>query len=217
MLNRLREPVNGITHLAAAVFALGGLVILVLLSWGDARLMVSAGIFGLSLTVLFLASGLYHSVVASSIVIQRLRKFDHAAIFLLIAGSYTPISVFYLDGAWRWGLLTLVWTFATVGIIIKLFIIDAPRWLNTGAYLAMGWMAIFAIPELLKNMPPEVVVWMALGGTLYTVGAIVYVLERPVLKRGVFGYHELWHVFVILAGASHYMGVAITVLQSSGM
>ena len=165
MLQRLREPVNGVTHLAAAVFALLGWVILVVLGWGDTLRLIGASIFGLSLTVLFLASGLYHSVVASPLVIQRLRKFDHAAIFLLIAGTYTPICVLYLDGVWRWGLLAVVWTIAVAGIIFKLIIIDAPRWLSTSAYLAMGWMAIFAVPELLKSMPPEVTLWMFLGTT----------------------------------------------------
>ena len=217
IFDRLREPVNGITHLAASVFALGGWVILVVLGWGDTLKLVVASVFGLSLTTLFLASGLYHSVVASPLVVQRLRKFDHAAIFLLIAGTYTPITALYLGNAWRWGLLAVVWIIAAAGIIFKLFVIDAPRWLSTGAYLAMGWMAVFAVPELLKSMPPEVVLWMALGGALYTVGAGVYLLEKPNFKPGVFGYHELWHVFVILAGASHFLGIAYALNESSGL
>jgi hemolysin III len=208
MLSKLREPVNGLTHLIASAAALLGLIVLILLSWGDVTRLISAGVFGLSLTTLFLASGLYHSIKASPEVIKRLRLFDHAAIYLLIAGTYTPICVQYLNGSWRWGLLGVVWAMALIGIIAKIFTVDAPRWLTTGIYLAMGWMAVIAIHQLVRTMPLTVIVWMAVGGAFYTLGAVGYIIQRPVLRPGRFGYHEVWHIFVILAGASHYIGIA---------
>jgi hemolysin III len=217
MISRFREPVNGLTHLLAAIPAFLGWIALIILGWGDSLQLIGACIFGLSLTVLFIASGLYHSVIASAEVIQRLRKFDHAAIYLLIAGTYTPICLQFLDGAWRWGLLLVVWTLAIAGIVIKLRFIDAPRWLNTAPYLVLGWMAILAVPELLSSMPLIVVIWMAVGGGLYTLGAISYLLGWPVLKPGVFGNHELWHIFVILAGASHFAGIAISIAGPPGL
>ncbi|MCK4724176.1 MAG: hemolysin III family protein, partial [Anaerolineales bacterium] len=116
MISKLREPVNGLTHLVAAAIALVGLVILVVLGWGQPGKVISLVIYGISLVTLFLASGLYHSVIATPRVLQRLRKFDHSAIFLLIAGTYTPICINLLDGFWKWGLLGIVWGLALTGI-----------------------------------------------------------------------------------------------------
>lgn len=215
MLSKLREPVNGLTHLISAVAAFCGLFFLLALSWGNPVRVIGAGVFGLSLTLMFLASGLYHSVKGSPAVINRLRMFDHAAIFLLIAGTYTPICLLYLSGGWRWGFLGTVWSLAFIGSVVKSFIYDAPRGLTAGVYLVMGWMVVVAINQFLQSVPAAVIFWIAAGGAFYTVGAIGYILKRPVLKPGVFGFHELWHVFVILAGASHYIGIAMAISSAS--
>jgi hemolysin III len=217
MFSGLREPVNGLTHLVAAGAACIGLVFLVLLSRDDTPRLIGAVIFGLSLTTLFLASGLYHSIQGSSELILRLRMIDHAAIFLLIAGTYTPICLQYLSGLWRWGLLAVVWVMALAGIVTKLFKLDAPRAVTTGIYLVMGWMAVVALPSLLSVMPTGVILLMALGGAFYTIGAVGYIFKRPILKPGVFGFHEVWHIFVILAGVSHYIGIALALMDSTGL
>ncbi|MGD8604494.1 MAG: hemolysin III family protein [Anaerolineales bacterium] len=217
MFLNLREPINGLTHLLAAAASLVGSVVLIVLGWSHPAQLVGAAVFGSSLTILFLASGLYHSVRGSQTTILRLRMFDHAAIYLLIAGTYTPICLWYLSGGWRWGLLGIVWAMALTGIVTKVFLLDTPRGLTTGIYLAMGWMAVIALGPLLRSMPPGVMLWMAIGGAFYTLGAMGYIFKRPILKPGVFGFHEVWHIFVILAGASHYIGMALALVDSTGL
>lgn len=204
----LREPVNAVTHLAAAVAAAFGLVALLVLGRGDAVRMGSLLVYGLSLVLLFAASGIYHSVNAGPVVTARLRKFDHAAIYLLIAGTYTPICLGFFTGFWQWGMVALIWTLALVGIVVKLFVIRAPRWTTAGVYLVMGWLGAIGAGEIWRQMPPTAIGWLVLGGALFTVGAVIYVLKRPDPWPGVFGFHEIWHIFIILAALAHFILIA---------
>ncbi|MCJ7701558.1 MAG: hemolysin III family protein [Anaerolineales bacterium] len=208
MLSKLREPVNGLTHLVAAAIALVGLVILVVIGWEQSGKVISLVIYGISLVTLFLASGLYHSVLATPRVVQRLRKFDHSAIFLLIAGTYTPICTNLLAGFWKWGLLGIVWGLALAGIGVKIFFINAPRWVTAGVYILMGWLSIFGIREMLVTMPVGAIIWLAAGGLIYTLGAVVYITKRMDFLPGVFGFHEVWHIFVILGALAHFIMIA---------
>ena len=208
MLTKLREPVNGLTHLVAAAIALVGLVILVVLGWGQPGKVISLVIYGISLVTLFLASGLYHSVIATPRVLQRLRKFDHSAIFLLIAGTYTPICINLLEGFWKWGLLGIVWGLALAGIGVKSFFINAPRWVTAGVYLLMGWLSILGIREILDAMPVGAITWLVAGGLIYTLGAVVYITKRMDFLPDVFGFHEVWHIFVILGALAHFIMIA---------
>lgn len=208
MISKLREPVNGLTHLVAAAIALVGLVILVVLGWGQPGKVISLVIYGISLVTLFLASGLYHSVIATPSVLQRLRKFDHSAIFLLIAGTYTPICINLLDGFWKWGLLGIVWGLALTGIGVKIFFINAPRWATAGVYILMGWLAILGIREILASMPVGAITWLVAGGLIYTLGAVVYITKRMDFLPDVFGFHEVWHIFVILGALAHFIMIA---------
>ena len=145
MLTKLREPVNGLTHLIAAGAALIGMILLLILGWGQPGKLISLLIYGLSLILLFLASGLYHSITANPKALVKLRKFDHSAIYLLIAGTYTPICFNMLEGFWKWGMLGIVWGLALIGIGVKIFFIKAPRWMTVGVYLFMGWLCILGI------------------------------------------------------------------------
>lgn len=215
MPSKLREPINGVTHLLAAGAAFIGTIVLVYLGRDSVANWVGAAIFGVTLTTLFLASGLYHSIQGSAELILRLRMFDHAAIYLLIAGTYTPICLQYLTGGWRWGLLGFVWAMAVAGVVTKILKIDAPRGFTTGIYLAMGWTAVIALGPLLGGMPSSVMLWMALGGAFYTLGAVGYIFKRPILKPGVFGFHEVWHIMVMLAAACHYIGIALALTDSA--
>ena len=208
MLSKLREPVNGLTHLVAGAIALVGLPILVVLGWGQPVKVISLMIYGISLVTLFLASGLYHSVVATPKVLQRLRKFDHSAIFLLIAGTYTPICINLLEGFWKWGLLGIVWGLALAGIGVKSFLINAPRWVTAGVYILMGWLAILGIREILAAMPVGAITWLVAGGLIYTLGAVVYITKRMDFRPDVFGFHEVWHIFVILGALAHFIMIA---------
>lgn len=212
MLNELREPVNSLTHWAGALLALAGLVALLVVGWDTPAKIVSLSIYGLSLIGMFSASATYHMVRVKDRALEIFRKVDHAAIYLLIAGTYTPFCVNAFEGFWKWGMLTIIWSLAVIGIIVKIFYIRAPRWLNAGIYLVMGWLAVAAGGQMLAALPAWVFTWLIIGGALYTVGAVVYITKIFNFKPGVFGFHEMWHIFVLLAAAAHYvavMGVAI--------
>ncbi len=207
-LQKFREPVSGLTHLFAAVAAVLGLGLLLWLGRTDLPKAVALLVFGLSVIFLFSASAAYHLVKAAPEVILRLRKLDHAAIYVLIAGSYTPICLYFFTGFWRWGLLGIIWAMALVGVIVKLFIIRAPRWLTAGIYLLMGWLSALAVQEMLRSMPPAALSWLVAGGLFYTVGALIYITKKLDFYPGVFGFHEVWHIFVILGCLSHYIVIA---------
>lgn len=204
MPQRVREPVNGLTHLVAAVVALVGLIGLVYLARDDVAKLASLGIYGLTLVLMFTASALYHLIKAGPRVTLFLRKLDHSAIYLLIAGTYTPICLHYFTGFWRFGFLAVIWFLALLGIAVKLVVIRAPRGLTAGLYLMMGWLSVAAVGEILSTMPPGALVWLLLGGFFFTAGAAIYILKKPDIFPGVFGFHEVWHIFVILGSFSHF-------------
>jgi len=155
---------------------------------------VAFGIFSFSLVALYGASALYHLLPVSQSGVARLRRLDHMTIFLLIAGTYTPICVLALEGGWRVGLLGLVWTLALCGIVFKLFWMGTPRWLSVGISLAMGWLAVIAASAIFRAIPPAGIAWILYDGLIYSAGALIYALKRPNLVPGVFGFHELWHL-----------------------
>jgi hemolysin III len=207
-LLKIREPFNALSHLAGAAIALPGTYML--LVWGGttpARF-VSLLIYGASLMGMFTASGVYHAVDAEPRIIARLRKVDHSAIYLLIVGTYTPLCVIAFTGFWQWGMLTIIWSLALVGIVVKMFTIHAPRWFAAGVYLAMGWLSLIAVSEILQRLAPSTIIWLAAGGLLYTLGAVIYITKKGNFFPGVFGFHELWHVFVLLGAGAHFMAVA---------
>jgi len=212
MLKKIREPVNSLTHWAGAVLALAGLIALLIVGWSTPAKIVSLAVYGLSLIAMFSASATYHMVRAKEKVLLILRKLDHSAIYLLIAGTYTPFCVNAFDGFWKWGMLGVIWTLAAIGIVVKVFYIKAPRWLNAGIYVVMGWLCVGAAGQMLAALPAWVFGWLLAGGVIYTVGAVVYITKIFNFWPGVFGFHEVWHIFVLLAAAAHFvavMGVAV--------
>ena len=208
MYERLRDPVSGLTHLFAAILSLAGLIFLLVLAWGDRGRVASLAIYGASLVLLFSASATYHMVKGREELIEALRKFDHAAIYLLIAGSYTPLCWNIFTGFWKWGLLGIIWGMAIIGIIVKMFIIRAPRWVSAGIYLLMGWLAILGLKEILSTLPAGAIAWLAAGGIIYTLGAVVYITKKLDFIPGKFGFHEVWHIFVMLGALAHYILIA---------
>ena len=208
MLNQLREPVNGLTHFFAAIVAVIGLIALIILGWNNLVKEVSLSIYGISLILLFAASATYHMVKAGPKIIAILRKLDHSAIYLLIAGTYTPFCAVMFTGFWKWGLLVIIWSLALIGIVVKMFIMNAPRWLSAGVYVMMGWLCIAAIGEMLRVLPVGALVWLLIGGVVYTVGAIVYITKALDFLPGKFGFHEVWHIFVILGALAHFIAIA---------
>jgi hemolysin III len=139
--------------------------------------------------------------------VAKLRLLDHVAIFVLIAGTYTPFCLLALDGGWRWGLLALIWGLALCGVLLKLLWMGAPRWLSVILYLGMGWVAVIAAPALLQAVPAGGMAWVLAGGLVYSAGALVYGFKRPNPIPGSFGFHELWHLFVIAGSACHFWAV----------
>jgi hemolysin III len=207
MSKHFREPVNSLTHWVGAILALIGLIALLLVGWGTPAKVISLAIYGASLIFLFSASATYHTVNRKDKVLEIFRKVDHAAIFLLIAGTYTPFCVNAFTGFWKWGMLSILWSLALIGIIVKVFYIRSPRWLNAGIYVVMGWLGIAAAGQILNVLPVWVIGWLLAGGIIYTLGAVVYSTKIFNFIPGVFGFHEIWHIFVILAAAAHFVAV----------
>lgn len=201
---KLREPINALTHLVAAGISFIGLLVLLFFGWGDISKVVTFLIYGISLILLFLASGIYHSSISQDSTLLKLRKFDHSAIYLLIAGTYTPICIHFFSGFWQNGMVALIWSLAIIGVLVKVFIINSPRWITAGIYLMMGWLAIIGVQEIIRTMPIPAIFWLVIGGLMYTIGAIIYITKKLDIKPGVFGFHEVWHVFVILGAFSHF-------------
>lgn len=203
----IREPFNAISHAAGALLALIGSVFLLLKGGGIPAHTAALAVYGISLVSLFSASAAYHCAVVKPATLQKLRKFDHSAIYLLIAGTYTPFCVIAFTGFWQWGMLAIIWSLAAAGIIAKLFIINTPRWVTAGLYIAMGWLSVFAITEFQRQLAPISIALMLAGGLLYTLGAVIYITRKGNFFPGVFGFHELWHVAVMLGAATHYAAV----------
>ncbi len=206
MISKFRDPVSGLIHFFSAVLALAGLVILLILTRGEGLKQLSMAVYGVSLVTLFSASAIYHlAKPAAESVLLKLRKFDHSAIYVLIAGTYTPICINFFTGWLRLGFLTLIWGIALAGVIVKLFVIKAPRWVTAGVYLVMGWMAVLVIKPMLQSMPAAALWWMLAGGLTYSIGAVIYITKKLDFWPGVFGFHEVWHVFVSLAALCHFI------------
>jgi hemolysin III len=210
----LRDPVSGFTHLGAAIAAVIGATVLVTLAvvyhkwWHLAAFIV----YGISLILLYIASTLYHLLPVSEHARRVLRQLDHVAIFLLIAGTYTPLCLVPLRGPWGWSLFGAVWVLALGGMFVAIFAIDAPRWLSVGLYLGLSWLVIVAIWPLLHRLPPSGLFWFGLGGLFYTVGAVIYAVKKPDPVPGVFGFHEIFHLFVMAGSAAHFWAIAHSVL-----
>lgn len=212
MWKKIREPVNSLTHWAGAALSLGGLAALLVVGWSTPARILSLIVYGLSLIFMFSASATYHMVRVKDRALEIFRKVDHAAIYCLIAGTYTPFCVNAFEGFWKWGLLGIIWSLALIGIVVKVFYIRAPRWLNAGIYLVMGWLSVIAAGQFLVALPAWVLGWLIAGGVIYSLGAVVYITKIFNFKPGVFGFHEIWHIFVLLAAGAHYiavMGVAV--------
>lgn len=204
------RPWSAITHGIGAILAVAGTIALLLRSYQlglDAWHVASFFIYGISMVGLYTASTLYHCVNTSVKGRIALRKYDHSSIYFLIAGSYTPICLIPLRtyGAWGWVLFSIVWTLAIAGLVLALAWINAPRALTAGLYIFMGWMAIIAFVPLLQVLPVDGFLWLLLGGILYTVGGVLYAVKWPGRNNPNFGCHEIFHVFIVLGSACHFV------------
>ena len=207
-LDEVKPKLRGWMHAASAPLTLAAGIVLVVLS-PTASTRIGSAVFATSALVLFSVSGIYHRGTWSPKVWRFLRRFDHANIFLLIAGTYTPFTLLLLRGADRVVLLSVVWTGAVLGVLFRIFWNDAPRWLYTPIYIALGWAAVFYFGDFVDTASTAVLVLMAVGGGLYTLGALVYGFKRPDPFPRWFGFHEVFHTLTIAAFVTHYVGVSI--------
>lgn len=215
MKQYVREPMNTLTHFIGACLSLIGTIILLIShtthSTPNMTTIISIIIFGSSLVLLYATSSIYHSVKAKDSVILKLEQLDHSMIFILIAGSYTPFCMISLSGAWQLSIISIVWSLAIIGIVLKIFWFRMPRWLSTFFYIGMGWIALFALNPLYKSLSLGGFSFLVLGGIMYTLGGIIYGLKKPNLSK-LFGHHEVFHIFVLLGSACHYWAVLRYVL-----
>lgn len=204
------RPWSAITHGIGAVLAVLGTALLLVRSvllGLDAWHIVSFSIYGASMICLYTASTLYHSLNTSVAGRIALRKYDHCSISLLIAGSYTPICLTILrtHGAWGWTILGIIWAMAVAACSLSLLWINSPRWLTSGVYLVMGWLAVFALYPLSHTLPVPGMFWLVSGGILYTVGGVLYAVKWPGRNNPRFGCHEVFHLFILFGSLCHFL------------
>ncbi len=206
LFKNAREPMSSYTHFLGAIFYVLAGVLLLIKSFGDNRptaVILAITVFVISLAVLYNASWIYHYIITTPGKTIHWRKLDHSMIYVLIAGTYTPICIYYYPG--RGGIIfaLVMWTLALIGITIKLCWFQAPRWLSTAMYLAMGWAAIFNFkPIVLQD--PGALVFLLLGGGAYSIGAVIYALKKPDISA-IIGFHEFFHLFVLLGTFCHFL------------
>ncbi len=211
MLSRhMREPFSGLSHLLGALLALVGLVYMLaqLPEQRTAEYLASYLVFGLSMMLMFGASAVYHLTDTDEEGIRKLKRVDHMAIFIMIAGSYTPFCLLGLNASQGWWMFAIVWGIALFGIGVKIFWLHAPRWLSTALYLGMGWVAIAVFEPLSTALSSGAIQWLVGGGIAYSVGAIVYGCKWPNLHEK-FGFHELWHLFVLAGAGCHFISIGV--------
>jgi len=193
------------SHLAGALMAVIGAVALIWRAAPDLWLALVAAVYGAGAILMLLASGLYHGYKRAENQSGILRKLDHIGIFIMIAGTYTPLCYVYLTGGMRWGIIAAQWALVLAGFFQSIYFIKAPRVVITLIYLAMGWMVVIPIKQIFTAMDPQSIIFLVAGGLAYTVGAVIYMLKKPNPAPGVFGFHEIFHVFILIGVLCHYI------------
>jgi len=210
---RVKPRLRGVSHQWAFFVSLASGTLLVLVAT-TTRASVAVGIYGASVSALFGVSALYHRVTWTTAARRRMRRLDHAMIFLLIAGTYTPVGLLVLQGTLATVVLAVVWGGAAGGIVLELAWTTAPRWLGGTVYLALGWVAVVAMPQLFARLGVAGGLLLVAGGLVYSVGAAVYALRRPDPAPAVFGYHEVFHLLVIAGVAAHFLAIGLYALPT---
>ena len=208
ILDEIKPHLRGWLHAVSAPLTLAAGVVLIALS-PTTTTRIGSAIFMLTAVMMFTVSGVYHRGTWGPRAWKFLQRFDHANIFLLIAGSYTPFALIMLEGTDRVVLLTLAWGGATLGLLFRLFWSGAPRWLYVPIYIALGWAAVFYTPQFAGFGHTAVLVLIVVGGVLYTIGGVVYGFKRPDPYPTWFGFHEVFHTLTVFAFASHYIAVSL--------
>jgi hemolysin III len=207
-----RPLLRGVLHQGAFLVSLVVGTLLIVGADGG-RQHVAAAVFAGSVAACFGASALYHRVTWTPRLRRWMRSIDHAGVYLLIAGTYTPVGLLALHGAWTWAILCTVWAGAVAAMALKFAWFAAPKWLAAAIGIGLGWIAVVALPELIDRLDPAAVALLGSGGLAYTAGGIVYARRRPDPLPAVFGYHELFHALTIVAVACQYVAIAFFVVR----
>ena len=205
-----RPALRGMFHLVAALLAMAGMAWLLLLADSPAAY-VGGAVFGTSLLLLYGTSASYHRITWTPPIRRIVKRLDHAMIFVLIGGTYTPFA-FEVSREWWVPMLAVVWSLAGVGALLKALRPDAPRWLGISLYLGLGWLGVIAVFEVLAEFAVEPIMLLIAGGVLYTAGAAIYAIRRPNPWPRIFGYHEVFHALIVAGSAVHYAAIAIYIL-----
>lgn len=209
---KMREPVNAWTHLVTLLAAVVGLVFLIVLSRSSSSKLITMTIYGVSVITLYGASTVYHWARTVPRKVMILKKIDHVAIYLLIAGSYTPVFYYSLEGAWRIAMLISIWVLTLVGIMLKVWFINLPRYVSTAFYVAMGWIAVIPLAKMVTSLPTGALVLMFVGGVAYTIGAVIYATKWLNFFPNRFGFHEIFHIFITIGSVTHFFMMLVYII-----
>ncbi|QCJ41382.1 hemolysin III family protein [Bacillus sp. S3] len=215
MNNYIREPINGLTHLAGALFSFVGLLAMVIkaaMTTPTPLTLSAVIIFGVSMILLYSASATYHMVIARANVIAFLRRLDHSMIFVLIAGTYTPFCFISLNEKTGAILFSIISGVAISGVVFKMVWFNCPRWISTALYIAMGWMIVFVFSPLTGSLNPVGLFLLILGGIFYTIGGVIYGAKPKFLETKYLGFHEIFHIFIMLGSLAHFLSVYLYVI-----
>lgn len=206
-LGKMQNPIRGILHGFAAIASTVGLGLLLSRAWGNTTAIVGALVFGMALLIMYTVSSLYHSIPWGDAWKQRLQRIDHSMIYLLVAGTATPIAIAALEDVMLVVGLSLIWSIAMVGILLKALLPNVRTYLSVTLQMVMGWLAVLAVPQIYSKLGPGAVLLIFLGGLCYTVGVVIFTTKRPRLFPKTFSYHELFHVLVIAGSTFHFFVV----------
>lgn len=205
LIRKIKDPASCLTHFAGFLLSIVGLYLLMSVGSGPVEI-ISFAIFGTTMMMMYFTSSIYHMFTLSEKRTRLMRRLDHISIYLFIAGSFTPFTLLVLDGALKWILISVVWGIAVFGVLFKLLWLHAPRWASVAIYLGMGWLGLIILPYTIIELPAAAAWWVAGGGIAYTVGAVIYGMEKPNPLPG-FGFHEIWHIFVMTGSFCHFWAV----------
>ena len=208
----MKEPVNTWTHFITFLAGLVGLVFLIVPSHDNTSKLITMTIYGVSVIILYGTSTIYHWDKTTPEKERVLRKLDHISIFLLIAGTYTPVFYYGLDGIWKWAMLSSIWALCLIGIVMKVFLIGVSRSVSTAFYISLGWLALIPLFKLVQSMPIGAIILMFLGGVAYTIGGVIYGTKIFNFFPNKFGFHEIFHLFVSTGSVLHFVMILYFVL-----
>ncbi|MDK2949295.1 MAG: hemolysin [Patescibacteria group bacterium] len=205
---KIKDPFSGFSHLLGLILSIIGTIVLVSFSSNSTQV-IAFLVFGLSMIFLYASSSIYHLFGHSPEEVDLFRKIDHAMIYILIAGTYTPLCLLALDGLWKTIPIITIWIFAILGVstvFFKSFWTKVPRWFATFLYILMGWLSVIIIYPLYLSVGLPLIICLLLGGLFYSIGAVIYAIKKPNIIKG-FGFHEIFHILVLLGTITHFIGI----------